>query len=68
MVSKIVNYHTLTREIAVLESDGEFWIGGYSKWLTHQNGEPLYYFLLGYFNTLDEAITRMNNMTSEEMV
>jgi hypothetical protein len=38
----LIAHHPETDDLALFESDGEFWIGVYDKFLTHQNPEPSY--------------------------
>ena len=67
MASSIVKYHRATTDIAVLKTeDGEFWIGGYGSFLTHQNGEPPYYFIKGYWETETEALNELGQMTGND--
>lgn len=47
MPSKIVAFHERTENYAVLQDEsGGFWIGEYNQYLTHQNGEPMYVFMM----------------------
>lgn len=66
MPSQIVQYHMKTHEIALLETeDGSFWIGAYSPHLTHQNGEPMYYFLEECVDK-DDGCVKLSEMTGNE--
>lgn len=67
MASSIVKYHRTTTDIAVLKTeDGKFWIGGYVSFLTHQNGEPPYIFINGYWETETEALNELGQLTGNE--
>lgn len=65
MNTKFVAYHEKTNDIALLNSDGKYWIGAYSSRLTHQNGEPLYYFLENVDNE-SAGLQRLKEMTGDE--
>jgi len=57
-MTTLIEYHHKTKDMALFESDGNYWIGSYSPWMTHQNGEPLYCFVNGYFETVEDEIRR----------
>ena len=65
-MTTLIAYHKKTEEIALFESDGVYWIGAYSKFLTHQNNEPLYYWIRGNFSTESEGITVLESLTGDE--
>lgn len=61
MVSQIAVYHPQTCEVALLECGGEFFVGAYNRHLTHQNGEPPYSFVSGYYSSLEEGLEALEN-------
>ena len=65
-MTTLIEYHHKTKEMALFESDGNYWIGSYSPQLTHQNGEPLYCLVKGYFKTAEEGLQEMSAMTGDE--
>ena len=68
MSTRVVKYHKSNRDIAVLLSKGEYWIGVYSQHLTHQNGEPPYVIYEGYWGTLEEAVNSLDSMVGDEFI
>lgn len=65
-MTEILAYHSKTSDLALLDSDGQYWIGSYDPHLTHQNGEPLYVFVDGDFKTLKEGLDRLKQLTGNE--
>lgn len=63
---------TTVGNFAVLKDDAEkyqdepYWIGYFTPSLTHQNGEPLYLYEDGFFETFEEASEIMNKLFIEE--
>ena len=57
MTSKIVKYHATDGGIALLFSPdkGEYWIGQYHSYMTHQTPEPPYVWISGNWTSLAEA-------------
>lgn len=67
MMTKLIKYHSKTEEVALFNSDGEYWIGSYNPYLTHQNvGEPMYSFIRGYWYTEDEGVAVLQTLTGNE--
>lgn len=65
-MTSIIAYHEKTHDLALLESDGKYWIGSYGKFLTHQNGEPPYYLINGYFASEEEGVQVLQQLTGNE--
>lgn len=65
-MTKIVAYHQKTWKLALLKSDEEYWIGSYMPNVKHQNGEPAYNFVFGYFNTVEEGVERLSKCSGSE--
>lgn len=65
-MTTLIAYHKKTEEIALFESDGVYWIGAYSKFLTHQNGEPPFGWIRGDFKTELEGLTVLESLTGDE--
>jgi len=64
--TRVVKYYKSNCDIAVLLSKGQYWIGIYSQYLTHQNGEPPYVIYEGYWDTLEEAVIKLDSMSGNE--
>jgi hypothetical protein len=63
----LVKYHVKTEQIALFNSDGEYWIGSYNPHLAHQNwDEPMYSFIRGYWYTEDEGLAVLQTLTGKE--
>lgn len=65
-MTTLIAHHPKTEEIALFESECVFWIGAYSKFLTHQNGEPLYGWIRGDFPTKEEGLQVLYSLTGNE--
>ena len=65
-MTTIIAYHRVTTEVALLLSDDGYWIGSYSKFCRHQNGEPPYIFIEGFFEDDVAGKARLAEMTGEE--
>jgi len=65
-MTEYIAYHKKTLDLAAFESNGEFWIGSYSKFVTHQNGEPPYLWIEGNFPSKEAVLKRLEEMTGEE--
>lgn len=65
-MTTLVKYHKNTNNIALFESDGQYWIGAYGPHLTHQNGEPMFYLIRGYFTEEDTASAELDRLTGNE--
>ena len=65
-MTTLVKYHRKTTELALFESDGEYWVGAFSPHTQHQNGEPPYYYIAGYWKTEREGLDELTQMTGEE--
>ena len=67
MTTNCVAYHPKTDDVALFESDGQFWVGSYIPGMTHQNGEPSYVLIRGYFDTAEQGIQVLNTLTGNEI-
>lgn len=65
-MTTLVEYHQKTEEIALFESDRVFWIGSYSKFMTHQNGEPPFVWIRGDFPTKEEGLQVLYSLKGDE--
>lgn len=65
-MTEYLAYHKKTQDLAAFESDGLFWIGSYSKFCTHQNGEPPYVWIEGNFCSKEAVLQRLEQMTGDE--
>ena len=65
-VSEVVAYHPKTCELALLRSYGDYWIGSLMSAPMHQNGEPPFGFVFGYYKTFEEGMARLNECSGEE--
>ena len=54
-MTNLIAYHHVTADLALFESDGDFWIGSYYPHASHQNGEPPYCLIRGYFKTAEDG-------------
>lgn len=65
-MTNIVQYHPSTNNLALFESHGQYWVGSWSPHTTHQNGEPQYVFVDGYWAALEEGTAALIQMTGNE--
>lgn len=67
-MTNVIAYHPKTTELALFETDGQYWIGSYFPHATHQNGEPPYVLLNGYSVWSDKqtGMDRLFELTGEE--
>lgn len=65
-MTTIIEYHHKTSELALLRSLDKYWVGAYNPNMTHQNDEPNYYFITGFFDTEQEGSDALQNLTGEE--
>ena len=65
-MTKVVAYHSKTADLALFNSDEQFWIGSYNSFLTHQNGEPPYVLIDGYFSNEQEGLARLAELSGNE--
>ena len=65
-MTKLIKYHTNTKDLALFETDNKYWIGSFFPLATHQNGEPAYIMIEGLFNTELEGLQKLQLMTGEE--
>ena len=66
MSTKLIQYHPKTAELALFETNNKFWVGSYSPNMSHQNGEPPYYFIRGYYSCKDVGIKVLNQLVGDE--
>jgi hypothetical protein len=64
MTSTIVKYHDKTTDLAVFiaNEDGMYWIGEYDPFCTHQNSEPPYVMIEGYWDCEHDALSRLSQL------
>jgi hypothetical protein len=65
-MTTLIAYHPKTQDLALFESDGKFWIGSYSPFMTHQNSEPDYVWIRGDYTTEAEGVEHLNKLTGDE--
>lgn len=65
-MTEVLAFHHKTNELALLRSYGDYWIGSMLYHCEHQNGEPLYGFVFGYFKTEEEGMVRLLECSGEE--
>ncbi len=58
-MTELVQYHHNTTDLALFLSNGKYWIGCYSKFLTHQNDESQYVLIDGYFDTEEDGMSAL---------
>lgn len=65
-MTNLIAYHKKTEEIALFESNGVYWIGSYTKFSQHQNGEPPFGWIRGDFHNELEGLTVLERLTGDE--
>lgn len=67
-MDQLIKYHHNTIDLALFESDGEYWVGSYNPHLTHCNVDCPYPFsyLKGYFETEAEGLEVLNSLRGNE--
>lgn len=60
-MTTLIKHHQSSDELALFETNGEYWIGEYSPFLSHQNSEPDYLFVVDCKN-LEDGINKLLNM------
>ena len=66
-MTKIIAYRGPSNRLALLRSDKTvYWIGVFDPRMTHQNGEPLYYCLDGYYKTEGEGLMALEELRGDE--
>lgn len=66
-MTNLIAYHHLTQDLALFESEGDYWIGSYNPHLAHQNGEPRYSLIDGYYSTADAGLKRLAELRGDEI-
>lgn len=66
MATQFIAYHTKTNDLALFNSDGQYWIGSYSPFCTHQNAEPPYILIEGYFTSEHDGLAALHKLTGNE--
>jgi hypothetical protein len=66
-MTKLIAYHHFTTDLALFESDGDFWIGSYFPQASHQNGEPPYCLIRGYFKTECVGLAELQKLRGDEI-
>ena len=66
-MTNLIAYHHVTTDLALFESDGDFWIGSYFPQASHQNGEPPYCIIRGYFKTAADGLTELAMLQGNEI-
>ena len=67
-MTNLIAYHHNTADVALFQSDdGLYWIGSYSPFLTHQNGEPPYVLIDGYWEVEDYGLDRLRQLSGNEI-
>ena len=67
MASVAVAQHPTDSDLELFINDeGKYWVGCYDPRMTHQNGEPLSYYIDGFFDTVEEGIAVLFSKTAED--
>ena len=65
-MTDIVKHHEKTKDVALLVTGNRYWIGSYDPHLAHQNFEPMFAFVKGYFSTESEGLSALSKCTGNE--
>ncbi len=65
-MTTLIAYHHLTQDLALFESDGDYWIGSYFPRATHQNGEPPFILIDGYWKNKADGLQRLGELRGDE--
>lgn len=65
--TELISYHHKTQDLALFLSDGDYWIGSYFPHASHQNGEPPYVLIRGYFKTKEEGVSVLLTLKGDEI-
>jgi hypothetical protein len=65
-MTQLIAYHAKTADLALFESNGQYWIGSYFSQASHQNGEPPYVLIEGYFSSEQEGRDRLEQLRGDE--
>ena len=65
-MTDLVAFHPKTNYLALLVSCGDYWVGSHMCCPTHQNGEPPYGFVFGYYKTLEEGMAALTACSGDE--
>jgi hypothetical protein len=65
-MTTLIKHHAVTCDLALFESEGQYWVGSYSPFLTHQNGEPPYVLLSGYYQTEEDGLQALSALRGDE--
>ena len=60
-MTTLIKHHPFTNEIALFETSGQYWIGEYCPFLSHQNSEQDY-LLVADCDNLEDGINKLMNM------
>lgn len=65
-MTELIAYHHKTCDLALFKSENDFWIGSYDPHLTHQNDQPPYVLIRGYFSSESEGIDCLAQLAGNE--
>ena len=65
-MTNLIAYHKATTDLALFESEGSYWIGSFDPFLSHQNSEPPYVLIDGYWTTEAEGQQRLADLRGDE--
>jgi hypothetical protein len=65
-VTQLISYHKKTQDLALFSSDGQYWIGSYMPTLTHQNSEPPYILIRGFYSSREEGELVLASLKGDE--
>lgn len=66
-MTELITYHHATQDIALFKSNDQFWIGSYFPQATHQNGEPPYLLIDGYWEDIRDGLQRLSELHGDEI-
>ena len=66
-MTDLVAFHPKTKDLALLVSYGDYWVGSLMLCCPgHQNDEPPYGFVFGYYKTLEEGMATLTACSGDE--
>ena len=65
-MTDLVAFHPKTIDLALFVSYGDYWVGSLMCCPTHQNGEPPYGFVFGYYKTFEEGMAALTACLGDE--
>jgi len=65
--TNVVQYHSATSNVALFETDGQFWIGVYMPTIAvtaREVAQVPFYKIGSYFSTVEHGLCALNELTS----